>query len=305
MSLPSSFARILAVLKRLSPAWPSTDPDKSVGKELGSIAVALGMAADIMDAILDELFPDTTTLLIDRWEKITRNPVRVGDDITTRRARVLATLRRLSGPRIAQLESALAPVLDTDVSNLFWVEQERSFIEEPLTETTGVVALAVPATAPPLTVKLGKPYPGVVDDFGVKVYLDLSSVGTSVATLTSPSGTVWTIPVTSSGWYQTREVFTGEPAGINGGLWTLSIYDSSAPTLNEFQLLVSNNVDSGRIYQFFVLRDPGLPGTADLIAAQRLFKRMALGNMRAFVVETLAFKTGDTYSRLGRDPLGV
>lgn len=302
MSLPAAFDRVLALLKRISPSWPSLDSDKSTGQEMGSIAVVLGMAADAVDAVIDEIFPDTTTFLIDRWEKITRVATRVGDDMDVRRARVMSVLRRVSGPRIAQLEKVLASLLDLDVSDMVWVEQERSFIEDALTETTGAVALAVPTTAPNLTVLIGKPWPGVVDDFGVKVYLDLSSVGTTVATLTSPSGTAWTIPVTASGWYQTRTVFEGEKAGGN---WKLSIRDSSAPTLNEYRLLVSNAVDSGQIYNFFVLRDPGLAGSPDLVEAQRQFRHMALGNMRAFVVETMAFTHGDQHSLHGRDPLGA
>lgn len=302
MSAPLSLGRVLALLKRLSPSWPSLDADKSTGKEMGSIATVIAMAADAVDALVDEVFPDTTTMLIDRWEVITRNPVRPSDDIDVRRARVLSVLRRLSGPRIDQLEKMLAGPLGIDVSDMVWVEQLRSYVEEALTLTTGIVALAVPATAPAMTVQLGKPWPGVVDDFGVKVYLNLSSYGTTVATLQSPTGTVWTITVTGTGWYQERVLFDGE---IAAGLWTLRIYDDSAPTLNEFRLLVSNDVDSSRIYQFFVLRDPDLDGTADLIEAQRLLHRTALGNMRARVVETLAFKTGDPHSLTGRDPLGA
>ena len=79
------------------PPRPNTSSDTAVGKELGAIGVALGMAADPLDAALDEVFPDTTVALISRWEKVCRIAVRVGDDIQTRRNRVLAVLRRLSG----------------------------------------------------------------------------------------------------------------------------------------------------------------------------------------------------------------
>jgi hypothetical protein len=303
MSAAASYARILAALKRISPAWPSTDDDKAVGKELGSIAAVLAAVADRVDGVLDEIFPDTTTELIERWEGITKNPVRPSDDDDTRRARILSVLRRVSGPRIEQLEKMLEGPLDLASSDMVWVEGDRFSVDEMLTETTGIVAYAVPTTSPGLKVQLGEPWPGVVDDTGVKVYIDVSAIGTTVATLTSPSGTVWTIPVTATtGWYFTRTVFTGELAG---GLWTLEIKDSTAPALNEFRLLVSNDVDASRIYQFFVLRDPGLAGTADLVQAQKLLRRTALGNMKARVVETLAFKTGDPYSLTGRDPLGA
>jgi hypothetical protein len=299
----SALARVLAALQRISPAWPSTDSTTRVGKELGSIAVAIAMAADRVDVVLDEIFPDSTDELIDRWEKITGVPSGSTDDLATRQTRVLAVLRRTSGPRIDQLEKMLTGPLALDPADMVWVEPLRSMIEEALTETTGVVALAVPTVAPSLTVTLGRPWPGVVDDYGVKVYVALSSIGTTVATLTSPRGTAWTIPVNAtSGWYFTRSVFTGEPAG---GTWTLSIRDSSAPTLTEFRLLVSNSVDSGQIYNFFVLRDSSLPGSPDLGEAQRLFHRTALGNMRPFVVETLAFTVGDSHSLVTRDPVGV
>jgi len=75
--------------------------------------------------------------------------------------------------------------------------------------------------------------------------------------------------------------------------------------LTEFRLLVSNDVDSGQIYNFFVLRDPTLPGTADLVEAQRQFNRTALANMRAFVIETLSLTHGDSHSLMGRDPMGA
>jgi hypothetical protein len=303
MSAPASYARVLAALKRISPSWPSTDTTKSVGKELGTIATAIGMAADRIDSVLDEIFPDTTTEEIERWERITRVPVRIGDDLATRRTRILSVLRRVSGPRIEQLEKMLSGPLDLDPEDMIWIEPLRSFIEEALTETTGIVALSVPSSDPPLIVQLGKPWPGIVDDAGVQVYIAMSSVGTAVATLTSPSGTTWTIPVdATTGWYFTRTEFTDEAAG---GQWTLKITDNGSPTLTEFRLLVSNDVDSAQIYNFFVLRDPGLSGTADLVEAQRLFHRTALGNMRAFVIETLAFTVGDSHSLVGRDPVGA
>lgn len=303
MSPPLSLATVLAMMRRISPEWPSTEPDTDVGKELGSIATALAVAKDVVDALVDELFPDTTTFLLDRWEKATGVATILSDSLATRRARVLAVLRRINGPRISQLEQMLSGPLALDPSDMVWVEPLRSMIEEALTETTGTVALAVPTTAPGLTVTLGKPWPGVVDDTGVQVYIAMSGIGVSVATLTHPDGTTWTIPVTAStGWYWDRSTFTGKPAG---GRWKLTIRDSSAPTLTEFRLLVSNNVDSGQIYNFFVLRDPSLPGSPDLVEAQRLFQQTALGHNRAFVVETLAFTLGDPHSLMGRDPMGA
>lgn len=303
MSAPLSLASVLATLRRLSPDWPSTDPNTDVGKELGSIAVATAMAKDAADAFIDEFFPDTTTVLASRWEQALKVATVTSDAIGVRRARLVARLRKINGPRISQLENMLAPVLALDPSDMVWVEPLRQFLDEALTNTTGVVSLAVPATSPGLSLSLGSPWPGVVDDWGVHVYIAMSAHGTTVATLTAPDGTVWTIPVTAAtGWYRTRTTFLGKMAG---GTWTLNIVDSSAPTLTTAKLLVSNDVDSGQIYNFFVLRDPTLPGTADLVEAQRLFKSTALAHNRAFVVEKLAFTLGDPHSLMGRDPMGV
>lgn len=301
MSAPLSLARILAALKRISPPWPSTDVDKSVGKELGSIATAIGMAADVVDIALDEVFPDTTTQLIERWEKVTRVPTRTSDDLPTRRAKVMSVLRRLSGARLDQLEKMLTAPLATDPSNMIWVEPLREFIDEALTETTGAVSLAVPSSPPGLTVSLGKPWPGVVDDWGVHVYIAINVPGT--VTVKSPLGTSWVFTLTGTAdSYFTRTVFTGQSAA---GLWTINIVGDIPGTLTEARLMVSNNVDAGQIYYFYVLRDPTLPGTADLVEAQRLFHRTALGNMRAFVIETLAFAVDDPHSLVDRDPVGV
>lgn len=298
-----TFARVLAKLKRGSPIWPSTDDDTSVGKELGSIAVAFAMAKDAVDGLLDEFFPDTTTYLIGIWERSMKVASVLSDDIETRRARVIARLRKINGPRISQLEQMLAPVLALDPNDMVWVEQLRSFIEEGITNSTGVVSLPIPTAAPARTFELGKPWPGVVDDTGVSVYIAMSGIGTTVATLTSPKGTVWTVPVNvATGWYSTRSLFVGERAG---GRWVLSLRDSSAPTLTEARLLVSNSIDSGQIANFFLLRDPALAGTPDLVEAQRLFRSTALAHNRSFVVEKLAFTIGDPHSLLGRDPLGA
>lgn len=301
---PLSWDRVMAALRRISPPWPSTADDTSVGLELGSIGVALGKATDILDSLLDELLPDTTTQLLDRWEGITRVATRVGDDLDTRRARVLAVLRRTNGPRLSQLAAMLAGPLDLDPADIMFVEQLRSFIEQALLMTTGTVSLAVPITPPDLQVALGNPYwPGIVDDGGVSVYLKLSALNaTHSVTMISPKGTSSIVPVTAAeGWYSMRTAFLGERAA---GKWTLSIRDSGAPTLQEMRIIVSNDVDSGAIYNFFAFRDPLLAGTPDLFDAQRLFHRTALANMRAFVTQSMGFTVGSQYSLVGRDPIG-
>jgi hypothetical protein len=300
MTAPSSYARILAALKRISPPWPFTDTDTSVGMELGSIATALGMAADPLDGALDEVFPDTTTELIDRWEQVTRVPTRTADAIADRRTRVLSVLRRSSGARLDQLEKMLAGPFDLDIEDIIFVEQLRQFIDDALTNTiTGTWAI----TGTARTFNLGKPWPGDVDDTGVRVYVAISALGTPTVTLTSPEGTTWAVPVTAtSGWYENRDDFLDERAG---GKWTLSVANGSAVNLTEAALLVSNDVDAAQIYNFFAYRDPNIAGDADITEAQRLFRRTAHGHMNAAVIQSLAFTVDDEYSLVDRDPVGV
>ncbi len=300
MTLPASRSRILAALRRLSPVWPDTSDDTSVGKELGSCATAIGLAADCVDTTLDEAFPTSTVQLIDRWERVTRNPVRPADDIAVRRARVLGVMRKLSGPRIDQLGSMLIAPLDIDISDLLFIEQTRELVEPGMINTL-VADFAITGT--PSGISMGKPWPGLVDDTGVSLYLAMTTLGTPTVTLTSPLGTVWTVPVTAAiGWVSTRDLFVGEPAG---GLWTVSVANGSAVTLSEVRLLVSNDVDAAQIYNFFAYRDPDLAGTPDILDGQRLFHRTALGHMNSHVIERMAFVVDDEHSLVDREPVGT
>ncbi len=302
MTAPASYSRVLAALKRLSPSFPSTDDDKAVGKELGSIATAIGTAYDRLDAIPDEMFPDTATETIDRWEKITRVPTRTGDAIADRRQRVLNVFRRSSGPRIDQLEKMLSGPLALDTDEIIFIEMLRQYIDDALLiedSTNRTVTDVAPGI-----LDIRKPWPGVVDDFGVKVYLSLDPLAADHATVTSPDGTVWTFYTQPSGaWYRNRTDFLGKPAG---GKWTITVYGTSiSATWASSKLLVSNDVDSSQIYNFFAFCDPALSSTPDLVEAQRLFHRTTLGHLRAFVIQSMAFTVGSGYSLVGRDPVGV
>ncbi len=295
-----SLARVKAALRRLSPPWPSTETDTSVGKELDSIALAVSMGADPLDTALDETFPDTTEELIDRWELVTRNPVRTTDDIDTRRARVLAVLRRTAGPRLDQLEAMLAAPFDLAVEDIIFYEQTREMIEDGITETdTTTYAI----TGSPTEIVMGEHWPGVIDDTGVRIYVAISAVGTPTMTLTSPVGTVWDIPVdATTGWYETRTAFLGEVAG---GTWLVTASNGSSVNITELRLLVSNDVDSAQIYNFFAYRDPTLAGDADIREAQRLFHRTTLAHMNAHVIQSIGFTVDDEYSLVDRDPVGI
>jgi hypothetical protein len=304
MSAPASLVRVVAALVRNSPPWPSTAPDTDVGRELGSIGLAIAMLADQVDAVLDELFPDTTNRLIDRWEAVARVPSRPDDLITTRRARVLAVLRRVNGPQPARLAAALAPLLSVDPSAVVFLEQLRANIDAALTMTTGPITALLPTAAPGARFVLGSPWPGNVDDFGARVYLAVDTFVAPVVTLTHGDGTSWTFtPRSNAVFTHNRTGFLGHAAA---GPWAVSVYDPAGGVhATEVRIEISNDVDSGQIYNFFVIRDPGLPGTADIAEAQRQFTRLALANMNAIVAERSAFVVDDPHSVVDRDPVGV
>jgi len=57
-------------------------------------------------------------------------------------------------------------------------------------------------------------------------------------------------------------------------------------------------------YRLYVYRDPTLPGTYDVEAAQAELDRVTLYHDKPKVIESKAFKVGDPYSLVGRDLLG-
>lgn len=302
MTAPASYARVLAALKRLSPSFPSLDSDKRAGKEMASIATMAGRIMDRFDAIGSELYPDTADALLDRWEAICRIPVRTTDSLATRRARVLGVLRRLSGPRLDQLELALSSPLGT--SELIFVEQLRQFIDDALTitDTTGWAI-----TPTPTVVSFNRPWPGVVDSTGIALYADFASGPASIpAVLTAPDGTYVDLGATDWGtggqWKFDKSTFSGITAGGN---WSLSLTCATSRVLNELRLVVSNDIDSAQIYNFFCFVDPIESPTPDLAEGQRLFRQMSLAHMNAKVCQTLAFTVDDPYSLVDRDPVGV
>jgi hypothetical protein len=311
MSLPLSFSRVYAALKRLMPPASflgrsySQDDASDVMKELASTAVAAGTVADAFELVLDELFPTTTTRLIDRWETGTGNASRPSDMIEKRRGRVLATLRRANGPQLAKLASALSELLACTAAELVFIEQTRANIEAALTHDSGVIASALPNAAPAAPqFCVTKYWPDVVDDLGVRVFIAVDVFHGVQATLTHPDGTTWNFaPPTASGWCETRTIFKGKPAG---GTWKLSVYDAAGGvTLTEWKLLVSNATDSAQIYRFYVVRDADLAGVPDLLEAQRHFNRYAHGHNKKTVAERMTVVVDDAHSLCDRDPVGV
>lgn len=62
--------------------------------------------------------------------------------------------------------------------------------------------------------------------------------------------------------------------------------------------------DDREIFRFFIYRDPGVGGTYYLDSAQELVDQIKPSHTVGHVIESIAFKTGDPYSLLGRDLMG-
>lgn len=63
--------------------------------------------------------------------------------------------------------------------------------------------------------------------------------------------------------------------------------------------------DDREIYRFFIYRDPSLPGTYDVDAAQELVDSIKPSNTVGTVVESIDFLCDDPYSLCDRDLLGA
>lgn len=299
MTLPASSSRVRALLRRLSPVWPSTDPDTSVGKELDTTADTLALVADPLDGALDEVFPDTTTQLASRWEKIAKLVTREDVDIATRRIAIQSVLRRVNGPRIDQLGPMLAGPFDLDVNDIVFMEQLRSTIETALTVTDSTSRTI---TTTPTPIYFSTPWPGLVDDLGVKVTTVASAHVSCLMTITSPSGKSHGVGFFGSTTFEIRDFFTGEPAA---GTWTFAIStDSGTVTLSSLSVRVSNDVDSAQIYTFFALRDAALAGSPNIAQAQQLFAHTAMGHNVSLVIERAECIVDDPHSLCDREPVG-
>lgn len=62
--------------------------------------------------------------------------------------------------------------------------------------------------------------------------------------------------------------------------------------------------DQREIYRFFVYRDPSLPGTYYIDAAQEELDTITHSHERGYVVESIAAKTDHAFSRTDRDIIG-
>jgi hypothetical protein len=205
----------------------------------------------------------------------------------------------------------LTNLLACTSSQLTLIEQLRANIEAGLTLTTGAIVVSPPAVpARPITplLKLGAPFPGVIDDMGVRVYLSFEGIthglGNTQIFLMHPDGTSWVFgPDQYAKWYENRTTFLGKSAA---GMWSFFIWDPvGASQLLEVRLLVSNDQDSGQIYDYFAVRDAALGGAPDIAEAQRQFQRHALANMASIVAEHTAAICDEAHSLCDREPVGV
>lgn len=63
--------------------------------------------------------------------------------------------------------------------------------------------------------------------------------------------------------------------------------------------------DDREIYRFFIYRNPALPGTYYVTAAQALVDKIAASHTKGYVIESVDFKTDDAFSLTDRDILGA
>ncbi len=317
MTLPTSYARVLAALRRLQPpGFYSDDDDSGIVKELGAIAVALGRASDAVETFMSDFLPDLTVSLVDRWEKALRIPVRPGDSLDVRRGRIAQILRRSKGYTLSRVAQVLAPALQCDPSSVRFVEMLRESIDAA---TTMTITPGVRLDGAGAVTSYGMaPWPDVVDDVGVHVEITISGgpgaglMNQLNVKLVHESGRTWQIwnNTGSGAWgtqiFEERSTFEDLPAA---GPWALVVtYSGGLPTtLVNWRLRVSNDVDSCQIYNFFVYRDPLLfvPAGLDLAGASLLLRHTAAAHLLALLVERTSFAVDDAHSLCDRDPLGV
>jgi hypothetical protein len=310
-SPPSSFDRVLATLRRLWPfeftltrsagAAPAA-ADSKLGMELGSIAWIFARVADRVEAMLVELFPDTADESITRWEKVASTASNFAAATSSRQERVLSVLRRVADIQFTSLHNMLYGILGLDSPEDVQIfEVDRGQIEAGLAIESGIINQAITGVPTELTLTL-PPFPDVIDDYGVMLYLSVDSYAGPTVTLTSPAGTVWNVPVEPDSpiehYFINREDFADEDAR---GVWTMSIADSGSLVLYEWAIIASNAIDSGQIYNTFAFVDPALSPSPDIREAQRLFNRTALAHLNPKVITAEEFIV-DT-SLVDREPV--
>lgn len=312
MAAPATLQKVFDALKELQPRGLFKPEDETAANnELLAIATALARVNDPVETVLAALLLQRPEL-IDRWEALLRLSNRPDLNSTERYSRIEGALRRRIGYDKKRLGEALAVLLDCDPSDLIWIEQMRADIDTMTTqmETPGDL---LPVGADSWLRILHWPWPGVVDDTGVRLTVDVTvadAIDLEVELLHA-SGVVW------RPWSYTESsvdlVLAAEERDLFKGLvargpWTLRVRDpigaSGAATINSWSLRISNDVDSSSIYTGFVVRPIALGLTTDIEPAQRLLTFAGVANVRASVCERTELLFDDARSRLDREPIG-
>lgn len=130
------------------PGFPiSQDPGSRAQRETRMMGDALGFAAAQAENIRENILPDRAYgAILTRWEAITKQPAKPGDDVDTRRRRVVGKIRQRRGVSIPGLGDALDELLDTDPENLEVVAFDQT-MEDSWTSLNVLRWRHMPATA--------------------------------------------------------------------------------------------------------------------------------------------------------------
>lgn len=102
------------------PGFPiSQDPGSRAQRETRMWGDGLGFAAAQAENIRENILPDRAYgRILERWEALTKQPAKPGDDVDTRRRRVVGKIRQRRGVSIPGIGDALRELADTDPENL-------------------------------------------------------------------------------------------------------------------------------------------------------------------------------------------
>lgn len=131
--------RSLALVRDLHPpGFPISDnPASRVQRETMIWGNALGYAAAQAENVRANIRPNRAYgETLEQWEQVTGQATKLGDSIEVRRARVVARMSQRKGISIEGVKQALAPLVDTDVSNLSLLAFDQT-VTEPFNSLRG------------------------------------------------------------------------------------------------------------------------------------------------------------------------
>jgi hypothetical protein len=114
------------------PGFPiSQDPASRAQRETRLWGHALGFAAAQAENVRENILPDRAYgRVLTRWEAITKQAPRQGDDVETRRRRVVGRIRQRLGASIPGVGDALLELVDTDPANLEIVAFDQTIADD-------------------------------------------------------------------------------------------------------------------------------------------------------------------------------